>query len=89
MIPSCVCRRRISSAKLDANEGVERRERLVEEENARLDREGLRERDALLHAARELVRVALRGLREADELDELGTFCRRSFRRRRGRAARN
>ena len=58
-------------AQLDAHLRVERRERLVEQQHARLDRERPRERDALLHAARELVRIALAGVGEPDELEQL------------------
>ncbi len=58
-------------AQLHAHLGVERRERLVEEEQPRLDREGAGERDALLHAARQLVRVTVGGISEADELEQL------------------
>src|SRR5438445_7698518 len=58
-------------AQLDADLRVERRERLVEEEYARLDRERARQRDALLHAAGELVRVAVACVAEADELQEI------------------
>ena len=58
-------------AQLDAHLRVERRERLVEQQHTRLDRERARERDALLHAARELVRVAVAGVAEADELEQL------------------
>ena len=58
-------------AQLHAHLRVERRERLVEQQHARLDRERARERDALLHAARELVRVAVAGVPEADELEQL------------------
>ena len=58
-------------AQLHAHLRVERRERLVEQEHARLDRQRARERDALLHAARELVRVALAGVAEPDELEQL------------------
>ena len=58
-------------AQLDAHLGVERRQRLVEQQHPRPDREGPRERDALLHAARELVRVAAAGMAEADEVEQL------------------
>ncbi len=58
-------------AQLHAHLRVERRERLVEEQHARLDRERARERDALLHAAGELVRVALARVAEPDELEQL------------------
>ncbi len=58
-------------AQLDPHLRVERRERLVEQEDARLDRERPSERDALLHPARELVRVALASMAEPDELEQL------------------
>ena len=47
---------------------VERAERLVHQQERRLERERARDRDALLHAARELPRMVVG---EADELDEL------------------
>ena len=50
---------------------VERGERLVEQQHARLDRERARQGDALLHAARELVRIALARVPEPDELEQL------------------
>ena len=56
---------------LDAHLGVERGERLVEQEHARLDREGAGERHPLLHAARELMRVSLAGVGEPDKLEQL------------------
>ena len=50
-------------AQLHAHLRVERRERLVEQQQPRLDRERARQRDPLLHAARELVRIAIGGVR--------------------------
>ena len=58
-------------AQLHAHLRVERRQRLVEEQHARLDRERARKRDALLHAARELMRVAVARVPEADELEQV------------------
>ena len=58
-------------AQLHAHLRIERRERLVEQQHARLDRERARERDALLHAAGELVRVAVARVAEPDELEQL------------------
>ena len=52
-------------AQLGADLGVERAERLVEQQHLRLDRQRARQRHALALAARELVRVALRGSRRA------------------------
>jgi hypothetical protein len=49
-------------AELDANLGVEGRERLVEEEHTRLDRERPSVRDALPHPAGQLVRVPVGAL---------------------------
>ena len=51
---------------------VERAERLVEQEHARVVDERAPERDALLLAAGELLRLALREAGEADELEHLG-----------------
>ena len=50
---------------------VERAERLVHQQDPRVDRQGAGDRGALLHAARELRRVAVLEPRQADELDEL------------------
>ena len=54
-----------------AQPGVERAERLVEQQHARAQHERARERDALLLAAGELVRLALREAGEPDELERL------------------
>ena len=62
-MPSSSWMRRISSRSCTRTLRVERRERLVEQQHARLDRERAREGDALLHAAGELVRVAVAGVR--------------------------
>ena len=52
--------------------GVEGAEWLVEEQHRRGEHERTRERDALLLAARELVRPALSEAAEPDELERLG-----------------
>ena len=57
---------------LVANLRVERAERLVEQQHARLVRERARERDALLLPARELARQALLVAVERHELQQLG-----------------
>ena len=49
---------------------VKRRERLVEQQELRLDRESARDIDALAHAARELVRIVLGKAAEPDEVDQ-------------------
>ena len=51
---------------------VERTERLVHQQQPRVLGERAGDRDALLHAAGELVGVAVDEVREADELGELG-----------------
>ena len=52
---------------------VERRDRLVADDQLRLDRERAGDRDALALAAGELVRIALREARlEPDQLQQLG-----------------
>jgi hypothetical protein len=56
----------------DADLRVERGERLVEEEDLRLDRERACERDALLLATRQLVRVPAAAILEVDEAQQLG-----------------
>ena len=53
-----------------AGDLVERRERLVHEQVRRADRERPREGDALLHAARQLVRVGGAELVEADSREQ-------------------
>ena len=50
------------AAQLVADARVERRERLVEQQHGRLDRQRAGDRDALLLAAGELVRVAVAGV---------------------------
>ena len=63
MIPSWRWIARISCAEGDPDLGVEGRERLVEEQDLGLEGEGPGERDALLLAARQLVRVAIAACR--------------------------
>ena len=58
-------------AQLLADLRVERAERLVEQQHARLDGEGAGERDALALAARELLRIALVEAGELDEVEQL------------------
>ena len=58
-------------AQLGADLGVERAERLVEQQHARLDRQRAGERHALALAAGELRRVALLVAGEADDLEQL------------------
>ena len=58
-------------AELLADLRVEGAEGLVEEEDARFDRERAGERDALALAAGELLRIALVEARELDEVEEL------------------
>ena len=53
-----------------ARDGVERGERLVHEQHGTVLREGARERDALAHAAGELVRALLGGIREVDGVEQ-------------------
>ena len=56
-----------------AREFVERGERLVHQQHRRLGRERAGDRDAHLHAARQLARI---GLREGGEADEVERFLR-------------
>ena len=58
--------------------GVERRQRLVEQQHRRMRDERAGDRDALLLAARELVRIALAEAREPHVLERLGDLARRS-----------
>ena len=59
------------AAQLLAHPRVERAERLVEQQHLRLDGQRAGERHALALAARELRRVALAEVAEADELEQL------------------
>ena len=56
--------------KLLAGERVERAERLVHQERAGVVGEHARDRDALLHAAGELARIAVGETFETDQLEE-------------------
>ena len=58
-------------AQADADLGVERRQRLVEQQHARARRQRAGQRDALLLAARQLEGIALAVAGEADELEHL------------------
>ncbi len=54
-----------------AGENVQRRERLVHQENCRIDDEGARKADALAHAAGKLSRIGIFKSVEADEFDRI------------------
>ena len=56
---------------LEAGDLVERREGLVHEEELRPQRQGAGDRDAHLHAARQLARIGVREAGEADEREAL------------------
>ena len=56
---------------LGADQRIERGERLVHEQDRRLGGEGAGQADALLHAARQLMRVFLRPGRQIDEFELL------------------
>ena len=58
-------------AQRDADLGVERGQGLVEQQHLRLDGERPRERDPLLLAARQLVRVAVAAVGQVDQLQQL------------------
>src|SRR5256884_2670922 len=66
-LPDPLLERQQLVLELAADERVERRERLVHEQDVRIGRERPREPDALLHAAGELAAIALGPLREPDE----------------------
>jgi hypothetical protein len=68
---SSSCRPAQPAAQLLAHARVERAERLVEQQHARLHRERTRERDALALAAGELIRHASREPIELDESQKL------------------
>ena len=54
-----------------ARQGIERAERLVEQQDLRVADERARDRHALAHAARQLVRIRLGEVGDADELEQL------------------
>src|SRR5438309_473350 len=56
---------------LPADQGIERGERLIHEQDIRIGGQGACQSHALLHAAGELAAVALTPLREADQLEVL------------------
>jgi hypothetical protein len=58
----------------DAAGGVERAGRLVEEQELGRSDEGLGEAEPLLHAFRHLLDLAIGGVAEADELEEVASF---------------
>ena len=59
-------------AHLQPGEGVERAERLVHQQHRGTQHQRTRERDALAHAAGELLRIALRRLAgEAEPVEQL------------------
>ena len=66
------CSALISSRRRTPHARVERRERLVEQQQAGRGRERARERDALLLAARELRRIFRALLGQADQREQLG-----------------
>ena len=53
-----------------ARDGVERAERLVQQQDLRVERERAGDADALLHAARQLMRIVVRKAVQADETHE-------------------
>ena len=69
VLPSCA---RISLElvlQLGAGQRVERRQRLVEQQDVGIDGERAGDRDALAHAAGQLGRPAVGGVAEADHVD--------------------
>ena len=75
------------AAQLRAHLGVERAERLVEQQDARLDGERAGERHALALAAGELGRIALLEAGELDEVEQLHARASRISALRRPRRA--
>ena len=61
-----------------ADAGIERAERLVEQEELRPHQQRLGDGEALLHAAGKLRRVALAGVGEADPVEDLLDLARRA-----------
>ena len=59
-------------AQLHPNLGVQRRQRLVEQQNLGVDRQGPRQRHPLLLSARELMGIALAEIRQMDDVEHLG-----------------
>src|SRR4029077_3686543 len=60
------------AAQIAAHARIERTERLIEQQDRRLDCERARERDALALPAGELRGIALREIAELDEIEQLG-----------------
>ena len=71
VIPSWRWIARISFRERDPDLGVEGRQRLVQQEDLGLDRQGPGERHALLLAARQLPRVAVALVGQVDQLEQL------------------
>ena len=71
VMPSAFLDRADFFAQRNADLGVERRQRLVEQQQLGLRRQCARQRDALLLTAGELVRVAVAELRQLDDLEHL------------------
>ena len=73
VVPVCSQIRRTSRVHPLAGHLVERPERLVHQQDRRLERERPGDRDALLHPARELARVVLQEVAQLDELEHLAS----------------
>ena len=71
MIPSRCWSLADLGAQLVADARIERRQRLVEQQYGRLDRQRAGDGDPLLLATGELIRVAVTGVAEAHELEQL------------------
>ena len=71
VVPVCSQMRRTSGVHPLAGHLVERAERLVHQQDRRLEGERPGDRDALLHAARQLVRVVLDEVAQLDEVEHL------------------
>ncbi len=69
VLRSSPCRRAISVCRLAARQRVEGRERLVEQQHLGIERQRASQRDPLPHAARELRRLAIAGVEQADHLE--------------------
>ena len=76
----------MSRVKLLARQGVERGERLVHQQHARIGRQRAGERDALLHAAGQFMHIGVPELLQADQFEMLVGDPRAVIRRQAGHA---
>ena len=78
VLPVCLTSRTNSARRSRAGHLVERGERLVAQQDIRLDREGARDRDALAHAAGQRVRIIVLVAGEAEPREPAPRQCLRA-----------